>query len=137
MAALEQTPTVTSTYCGASGKSSLYEIFNFVQSSFPETCVLTLEGGDCKKPPKIPHFPDGPNCPELSLPMLSSIRILVLKSAWNIMRTEQDFNNLKAALPNIQEFHIQYSKAKSKSYLSTTSLPYVLQLLMQHQTFPE
>jgi hypothetical protein len=104
----------------ASRNSSLYEIFTFVDIVFPSACVLTLEGGHCKKPAMVRYFATGEGRGDRRLPRLQNIRVLILKSAWNIMRTEEDFATIMTALPNIQEWHIGYAKPKSKSYLSKT-----------------
>jgi hypothetical protein len=118
---LEHSSNVISAYCLASRNSSLYEIFAFVALMFPNACVLTLEGGHCKKPPKLAHFPEDAEYLDRVLPQIGNIRTLILKSAWNIMRTEEDFHTIMAALPNIREWHSSYAKPKSKSYLSKAS----------------
>jgi hypothetical protein len=116
----EASSNVASAYQLASKNSSLYEIFTLVDLMFPEACILTLEGGHCKKPPMIKHFSNSEEKTnsERKLPRLERIRTLVLKSAWNLMRTEEDFNTIMAAFPNLQEWHSSYAKPKSKSYLS-------------------
>lgn len=114
----ESSSSLTAAYQLSSRNSTLYEIFHFVSMIFPMACVLTLEGGHCKKPPMIKHFQDE-NAE--SLPRLDSIRTLILKSAWNIMRTEHDFHTIMAAVPQLEEWQSSYAKAKSKSYLSKSS----------------
>lgn len=111
----ESISTLTTAYQLSSRNSSLYEIFQFVSMVFPYACVLTLEGGHCKKPPMIKHFQEQDTT---DLPRLDTIRTLILKSAWNIMRTEEDFTNIMAAVPHLEEWQASYAKAKSKSYLS-------------------
>jgi hypothetical protein len=121
VAGFEPMSNVASAYQMASRNSSLYEIFSFVDMIFPEACILTLEGGHCKKPPMVRHFPEIENMEhgQKRLPTLGKIRTLILKSAWNLMRTEEDFDTIMAAMPNLQEWHSSYAKPKSKSYLST------------------
>ncbi|KAI9743609.1 MAG: hypothetical protein M1818_002925 [Claussenomyces sp. TS43310] len=114
---LETSSNVTSAYQLSSRNSSLYEIFQLIHMVFPRACILTLEGGHCKKPPKVRHFPEGESMLH-SLPKLPSIRTLILKSAWNIMRTEEDFEVIMAALPKLREWNSSYAKPKSKSYIS-------------------
>ncbi|KAJ9150248.1 F-box-like domain-containing protein [Pleurostoma richardsiae] len=102
---------------------SLEEAFYFVSSTFPEVCVLTLEGGERKKAPKVRHHirDNGHVNP---MPRIKSVRTLVCKGQWNLMRSADDFEAIVSALPNLQEWHGSYSKAKSKSYLSmATVLP--------------
>jgi len=117
----EPSSNLASAYQMASRNSSLYETFSFVDWTFPNVCILTLEGGHCKKPPIVRHFPEsrGEDICGRRLPILRRIRTLVLKSAWNIIRTEEDFDTIMAAFPNLQEWHSSYAKPKSKSYLST------------------
>lgn len=131
---------MASAYQMATRNSSLYEIFSFVDMIFPEACILTLEGGHCKKPPMVRHFPEVEDIEhgQRRLPTLGRIRTLVLKSAWNLMRTEEDFDTIMAAMPNLQEWHSSYAKPKSKSYLSKTSrlLPIVYEMTNRMQTSP-
>jgi hypothetical protein len=112
---LEFSGSVTSAYQQASSNSTLYEIFGFVQMIFPRACVLTLEGGHCKKPNMVKHFP---GVEVSALPELPNMRTLILKSAWNIMRSEQDFRTIMTALPHLREWNTSYAKPKSKSYHS-------------------
>lgn len=116
---LEASSLVTSAYQLSSKNASLYEIFQFIDLVLPDVCIMTLEGGHCKKPPKVQHFPEGDTTARV-LPELPRIRTLVLKSAWNIMRTEDDFRSIMSALPKLREWHSSYAKPKSKSYLSRT-----------------
>ncbi len=58
VAGFELSSNVTSAYQLASRNSTVYEIFKFVDLTFPLACVLTLEGGHCKKPPMVKHFPE-------------------------------------------------------------------------------
>jgi hypothetical protein len=115
---LEISVNVNSAYQQSSRNATLYEIFQFVEISFPVACVLTLEGGHCKKPAPVRHFTAESACENRSFPPLSSIRTLILKSAWNLIRTEQDFHTIMSALPSLREWNISYAQPKSKSYLS-------------------
>lgn len=100
---------------------SLEEAFYFVSTTFPEVCVLTLEGGERRKAPKVRHYilGDGPEKPLSKVP---SVTTLVCKGQWNLIRTEDDFDAFASALPNLQEWHCNYSKAKSKSYLCMATI---------------
>lgn len=101
------------TYQTPDNNCTLSEIFQFVRNIFPEACILTLEGGERKKPPQVRQFrPD-----ETKLPTIDTIRTLVCKGQWNLIRTNEDFQNIAAALPNLNEWHGSYAKPKSKSYL--------------------
>lgn len=100
---------------------SLEEAFYFVSATFPEVCVLTLEGGERKKAPKVRHYilGDGDERPLHKIP---TVRTLVCKGQWNLIRSDTDFHAIANALPNVQEWHGNYSKAKSKSYLSMATI---------------
>jgi len=100
---------------------SLDEAFYFLSSTFPDICVLTLEGGERRKAPKVRHYivDSGIQKP---LPKILPVRTLVCKGQWNLIRTDQDFHTIANALPNLQEWHGNYSKAKSKSYLSMAAI---------------
>lgn len=100
---------------------SLDEAFYFVSSTFPSICVLTLEGGERKKAPKVRHYiVEG--SPEKPLPKILPVQTLVCKGQWNLIRSGDDFRTIINALPNLQEWHGNYSKAKSKSYLSMADI---------------
>ena len=108
---------INQAYQLASHNATLYEIFGCVGSLFPEACILTIEGGHCKKPPMIHHFRDLKQESIASgLPPLPNIRTLVLKGAWNIMRDESHFRTISTALPNVREWHCTYTKPKVKAY---------------------
>ncbi|RDW87401.1 hypothetical protein BP5796_03095 [Coleophoma crateriformis] len=122
-------PANTITYQTPSNNCSLEEIFRFVQMTFGEACILTLEGGERKKPPMVQHFRSG--TPEGSrLPTIDTIRTLVCKGQWNLIRSNQDFQTIADALPMLNEWHGSYAKPKSKAYLSmATILPHLPQNL--------
>ncbi|KAK2623846.1 hypothetical protein QTJ16_007027 [Diplocarpon rosae] len=107
------------TYQSPSNNCTLAEVFRFVNMTFAEACILTLEGGERKKPPMVRHFQDPA---ATNLPPIRTIRTLVCKGQWNLIRTEADFQNIVAALPNLTEWHASYAKPKSKSYLSMATI---------------
>ena len=104
--------------------AALDEIFGRVGVLFPAACILTIEGGHCKKPPMIQHFRETSVRPAVSrpifempkLPKLPNVRTLVLKGAWNIMRERNHFEFMSQALPNLREWHCTFAKPKTKAY---------------------
>lgn len=157
----------------ASKNATIDEIFACAQALFPYLCALTIEGGHCKRPPKVRYFreaniinalqnlrsvvtipsgigtidsriitpsmptflPENPhfNSPilhqpqpftpssfqqiiESQLPRLSNTKTLILKGAWNMVRSSADFSTLAIALPSIREFHCTYHKPKTGAY---------------------
>jgi hypothetical protein len=116
-------PTVTpdgltnASYILPTGNCSLEEAFYFVSSTFPEALVLTLEGGDRKKAPRVKHF-ICETARRRSMPKIASVRTLVCKGQWNLIRSSEDFETLSGALPGLTEWHGIYSRPKSKSYLT-------------------
>jgi hypothetical protein len=102
------------TYQSPNNNCTLEEVFRFVRYTFSEVCVISLEGGDRKKPPMVRQFRDAAS---KSLPVLETIKTLVCKGQWNLIRTNDDFQTIAIALPNLTEWHSSYAKAKSKSYL--------------------
>lgn len=157
----------------ASKNATMDEIFGCAQAVFPYLCALTVEGGHCKRPPKVRYFreaniidafqnprsvvatPSGggtidsriitPSMPtflpenlqfnlpilhqpqpfspplfqqtlESQLPPISSTTTLILKGAWNMVRSSADFSILATALPSIREFHCTYHKPKTGAY---------------------
>lgn len=109
-------------YVIPSDNCSLEEAFYFVGTTFPEIRVLTLEGGERKKAPKVRHRILDPGCYEKPLPRIVPVQTLVCKGQWNLIRSEDDFHAIVDALPNLQEWHGNYSKAKSKSYLTMATI---------------
>jgi hypothetical protein len=62
---------------------------------------------------------------------LTSVRTLVTKGQWNLMRDRDDFRVIMKALPNLEEWQGSYSKPKSKSYITASDF---LPLLPNHVT---
>ncbi|KUJ18758.1 uncharacterized protein LY89DRAFT_582210 [Mollisia scopiformis] len=107
------------TYQAPSNNCTLEEVFMFVRLTFAKASILTLEGGERKKPPMVQHFQH----PELrGLPVIESVVTLVCKGQWNLIRSNEDFQNIATALPNLNEWHGSYAKPKSKSYLSMATI---------------
>ncbi len=123
-ASFEETNNISLVYQLASHNATTDEILECVKCLFPETCILTLEGGHCKKPPMVPLFRNiSPReWDSQTLPVLPNIRTLVLKGAWNIIREEKHFQILAAAVPNVREWHCSFAKPKSKSYIMISKI---------------
>ncbi|TAQ91151.1 hypothetical protein B7494_g507 [Chlorociboria aeruginascens] len=117
-------------YQSPSNNCTLEEAFRFIQVTFAEACILTLEGGNRKKPPMVQHFlNDGK---DQSLPMICTIQTLVCKGQWNLLRSNEDFQNIVKALPNLNEWHGSYAKPKSKIYLCMATIVPNLPLHLTH-----
>ncbi|KND90969.1 hypothetical protein TOPH_04327 [Tolypocladium ophioglossoides CBS 100239] len=118
-------PTVTSngltnaTYILPENNCTLEEVFQFVTMMLPEAQVLTLEGGERRKAPKVTHF-NSKRDAQLCLRPIESVRTLVTRGQWNLMRNNYDFTNILQALPNLEEWQGSYSKPKSKSYITVS-----------------
>ncbi|CAK7241285.1 MAG: hypothetical protein STHCBS139747_002745 [Sporothrix thermara] len=133
------------TYTLPANNCSLEEAFHVLGTTFPELSVLTLEGGERKKAPMVRHFvhdelfPSNRRMrlfsvsgavadsevaeavysrPRRHLPQIPTVRTLVCKGQWNLMRSDEDFENIVNALPNLRDWQASYSKPKSKSYLT-------------------
>lgn len=136
-------PTVTTdgltnaTYTLPGNNCTLEQVFQFVAAALPETKVLTLEGGERRKAPRVVHF--NMRNPGLAAEEeedkqflhLTSVRTLVTKGQWNLMRDRDDFRVIMKALPNLEEWQGSYSKPKSKSYITASDF---LPLLPNHVT---
>lgn len=135
LASLNTLPTVTvdgltqTSYTLPADNCSLEDAFEIIGMMLPDVCVLTLEGGERKKAPKVrltslhsgssnPFFQNG----SVDMPKLPSVRTLVIKGQWNIIRSERDFEAIMSSLPNLEEWHGYYSKPKSKSYLTMATI---------------
>ncbi|KAL8794348.1 MAG: hypothetical protein Q9195_003045 [Heterodermia aff. obscurata] len=128
-------PTFRTSTTRAFDNATLEEIFGCARVLFVEACILTLEGGHCKKSRQIQHFRNGS---ELKDPLESKttveesrtaellqyrrfpehqkINTLILKGSWNIIRCTADFQNLVVALPSLREWHCIYAKPKTDAY---------------------
>ncbi|PHH85515.1 hypothetical protein CDD83_301 [Cordyceps sp. RAO-2017] len=109
------------TYVLPDNNCTLEDVFHFVTFALPEAQVLTLEGGERRKAPKVVHSrrrawepcaTPPPLCP------INSVRTLVTRGQWNLMRHHDDFASILSALPNLEEWQGSYSKPKSKSYIT-------------------
>lgn len=118
----------TATYILPGDNCTLEDVFRFVSLVLPYATILTLEGGERRKAPKVVHFHNnrlGLECGP-TLPVVSSVKTLVTKGQWNLMREHQDFVSILGALPNIEEWQGAYSKPKSKSYITISQfMPYI------------
>jgi len=119
-------------YCLPVDNCSLEEAFQFVKDVLPGACILTLEGGERKKAPKVRYWvrdPATPDVPPRVMPQIPGIRTLICRGQWNLIRSVEDFQTIMSALPNLLEWHGSYSKPKSKSYLTMAEvLPHVRRL---------
>ena len=116
------------------------EIFSTAQLLFPDLCALTIEAGHCKRPPQIKFFRDSrpetsssldasvgaatESCSSTSsdsnrsLAILPSVKTLILKGSWNIVRIPADYLILANALPSLQELHCNYHALKTDAYIT-------------------
>jgi hypothetical protein len=119
-------PTVTmegltnATYTLPGNNCTLEEVFHFVSQALPQARVLTLEGGERRKAPRVLHFQEQRTDPGFrrTLPILESVQTLVTRGQWNLTRGSQDFATILNSLPCLMEWQSSYSKPKSKSYIS-------------------
>ncbi|OTB17201.1 hypothetical protein K445DRAFT_310575 [Daldinia sp. EC12] len=111
----------SATYALPTDNSTLEEVFYLVSMQFPEARVMTLEGGERKKAPRVKFNLAGPAGLTRNLPEIPSVRTLIVKGQWNIIRQPKDWEVISRALPNLEEWHGTYAKPKSKSYLSMAS----------------
>ncbi|RMJ27614.1 hypothetical protein PHISP_01534 [Aspergillus sp. HF37] len=104
--------------------ATLGSIFRTIQTSVPAAQILTLEGGHCKNSPMVRYFADSPGgeTSGKALPVLSKIEVLVMGGAWNIVRSQHDFDLLTRALPGIQELHCAYTNPTLNTYSALTQM---------------
>ncbi|PKS09917.1 hypothetical protein jhhlp_004540 [Lomentospora prolificans] len=99
--------------------ASLRQVFEFMSAILPGVSVLTLEGGERRKAPKVRNTPASVSgFVSKTVPVLENVRTLVTKGQWNLLREDYDFSFLMFAFPNLSEWHGSYSRPKSKSYLT-------------------
>lgn len=128
LASANTLPTVTvdgltnASYVLPEDNCSLDEAFYFISSTFPEVCILTLEGGERKKAPEVKHWIRVNDSRVKSMPKINSIRTLICKGQWNLIRSDEDFKTITSALPNLQNWQGSYGKPKAKSYLTMSTI---------------
>ncbi|SPO02075.1 uncharacterized protein DNG_04748 [Cephalotrichum gorgonifer] len=98
--------------------ASLRQVFDFILAILPRVCILTLEGGERRKAPKVKNESSTADPFTKRIPSLENVRTLVTKGQWNLMRDGDDFDFIMTALPGLTEWHGSYSRPKSKSYLT-------------------
>lgn len=101
-----------------SNNASLREVFDFILAILPQVSILTLEGGERRKAPKVKNESSPTSFVTKRVPVLENVRTLVTKGQWNLMRDTTDFDFVMAAMPGLTEWHGSYSRPKSKSYLT-------------------
>ena len=126
----------------ASGNATMEEIFSTAKVLFPDLSALTIEAGHCKRPPQMKYFRPGsrrqsmrgpsswnavpadsrvvplsmPNEAPQVLPELPKVTAVMIKGAWNVIRTPSDFELLSQALPRLKEFHCNFHALKCQAY---------------------
>ncbi|TQS34247.1 hypothetical protein Golomagni_05378 [Golovinomyces magnicellulatus] len=104
----------------AVGNCSLEDVFQLLALVLPDVKVLTLEGGERRNAPQVAHFnpsnmvSTGPR----ALPRVFSVKTLITKGQWNLVRRSRDFATILSALPCLDEWQAGYSKPKAKSYIT-------------------
>ncbi|KHN94536.1 uncharacterized protein MAM_07591 [Metarhizium album ARSEF 1941] len=118
-------PTVTSdgltnaTYILPANNCTLDDVFRFASLALPCLQVLSLEGGERRKAPKVVYFRRQEDVLSgRALEAVPTVRALVTRGQWNLMRESGDFHTILGALPNLKEWQASYSKPKSKSYIT-------------------
>ncbi|VBB81269.1 Putative protein of unknown function [Podospora comata] len=112
----------TASYVLPMDNCSLEEAFYFVANTFPDVCIMTLEGGERRKAPKVRHWiGEDQSCPR-TMPRVNSVHTLICKGQWNLIRGQDDLETITSALPNLKEWQGSYSKPKSKSYLTMADI---------------
>lgn len=112
----------SATYALPTDNSTLEEVFHLVSSMLPGVHVMTLEGGERKKAPRVRFNLPSPEGDSRNMPKIPSVRTLIVKGQWNIIRSWSDWEYISRALPNLNEWHGSYAKPKSKSYISMAGI---------------
>jgi hypothetical protein len=122
--AAQALPTTTQDGLGAtsyvlpSNNAALRDVFEFASEQLTGVCIVTLEGGDRRKAPKVLNSGRVTGLQSKMVPQIKTVQTLVTKGQWNLMRDNDDIGFVMNAFPNLVEWHGTYSKPKSKSYLS-------------------
>lgn len=90
-----------------STRATLQSIARLVHDHIPGAFILTINGGDAKKPEPV-LLPDGID----RLARMSQVNVLNIRGAWNVIRSYKHWYYLNEALPNLNDARIDYARAK-------------------------
>ncbi|KAJ5573295.1 hypothetical protein N7450_010279 [Penicillium hetheringtonii] len=105
----EEHPMYDIPFLTSDENSTMEEIFQHMQL-FSSARILILEGGHANSPPDVQHFRTaraGDECTR-TFPQLPHIETLVMRGAWNLVRTYRHWTNMSRALPALREWHSIY-----------------------------
>ncbi|KAH8173783.1 hypothetical protein LIA77_05202 [Sarocladium implicatum] len=119
-------------YILPSDNCSLDEVFDFIRQVLPQALVLTLEGGDRRKSPQVSYFRHNSKEKQQGLPLVQSVRTLITRGQWNLIRSDSDYETFMAAFPNVMDWQGSFSRPKSKSYMSISTYLCTLPVTLRH-----
>lgn len=109
----ETHPTYDIPFLNSEEGSTIEEIFHHMQL-FTSARILILQGGHAHNPPEVRHFRDeAGDESRRRLPRLPHIETVVLRGAWNLVRTHQQWTRVSQALPALRECHCTYPTPRS------------------------
>ncbi|KKA29850.1 hypothetical protein TD95_000440 [Thielaviopsis punctulata] len=113
-------------FVSPSDNCSFKNVFSLLHHHFHNLKILTLEGGDRRKAPKVANGMTF-NPPSDIIYEIPSVHTLITKGQWNLVRSTEDFQLIMSHLPNLREWHASYHKQKSKTYISMSHniIPYL------------
>ncbi|KAL2890765.1 hypothetical protein HOO65_010123 [Ceratocystis lukuohia] len=104
-------------YIAPDSNCTLEDVFLMIKRHLPSIKVLSLEGGDRRKAPKVQN--QSSSSPSVIQDLvISSVHTLVTRGQWNLIRKTEDFAFIVDRFPNLVEWHSSYSRQKSKTYIT-------------------
>ena len=100
-------------------RATLAEIFSCCQVLLPGIHALTIESAHCKHPPQIPFFNPSvriPTSTRMDLPTLPGLEALILRGAWNTIRSSSDLALLTKSIPSLKDLTLIYHSPKTAPY---------------------
>ncbi|KAL1900428.1 hypothetical protein Cpir12675_000894 [Ceratocystis pirilliformis] len=104
-------------YIAPDSNCTLEDIFLMINRHLPSIKVLSLEGGDRRKAPKVQNQSSSSPSAIQGL-VIPSVHTLVTRGQWNLIRKTEDFAFIVDRFPNLVEWHSSYSRQKSKTYIT-------------------
>lgn len=120
---------------------SLSCIFRHIQLYFPAASILTLNGNMSNETGVMKHFAINPSntLGNVHVAFLPNIQVLILRGAWNIMRTSCEWANISSALPSLKECQYIYVQPQNAMhapiYAVLRNIPVTLRHLNIHMPY--
>lgn len=109
----------------ANDNAAVSQIFCVVNKIFASARILTLDGGNNVRDSPVQLFRiDATQHPRWRgyLSKLDNIDTLVIRGAWNLMKSYHFWFHVTNALPNLKEWHCSYARVQRQAYVTAVGI---------------